>query len=426
MNNIKKSLTQKNIFIIVSVTLIILTKNIDLDFLENSLFFIRKKKFNFFLKYFKNNSFINNNSSKLKKISFVNEIIYLYNIRKEIKAYKDLSFSNITLKKFAFVNHPKLSLIITVYNQENYIFKIYSCILNQALGDIEIIFIDDNSTDKSAQIINKLMKVDKRIVYIRNKFNKGQFYSRNRAVISSRGKYILIIDPDDFILNNILIKCYNVAKRFNLDIVQFYHIMGNYSQNHLYILNKISKLIYQPKTKTIFFNNPTRYLWDKLIEKNIFVKSIYFMHEKYRKERFIIHNDDTACFGLFKTAYSYAQLEEVGYFYNRNISNSTTSKNFLPENLNGRFRSMFSTMKYYYEQSLNSYYEKYYGGYKFFTYRILRRYEDKIPYLTDEFDFICDVINIYLKCPLLNNTHKLLLKQFKSKIEKQKLKNYQK
>ena len=202
--------------------------------------------------------------------------------------------------------------------------------------------------------------------------------------------------------------------------------MGNYSRIHLYILNQKSSPIHQPKTNNVFFNNPTRYLWDKLIKKNIFIKSIYFMAEKFRKERFIIHNDETACFGLFKTANSYGQLEEVGYFYNRNISNSTTTKNFFPENLNGRFHSMFSTMKYYFEQSANNTYEKFYGGYKFFTYRIVRRYEDKIQFLTDGFDFIKEVIKMYLKCRFFNNTQKIVLNNFLSQINLQKSKIYQK
>ena len=418
-----KHFLKKNEFIIIFVILIILSNNFDLNFLSNGFIFSKKKKYHYFSKYFKNYSFIINNYTQLKTISLINEIIYLYNIRNEINMYKNINIKNIKIKKFSPFIHPKISLIITIYNQENYILKIYSCILNQSLENIEIIFMDDNSTDNSSQIINKLMKSDKRIIYMKNKLNKGQFYSRNKAVLSSRGKYILIIDPDDFLLNNILIKCYKVANKFNLDILQFYHVMGNYSQNHLYILNKNSEPIHRPKTATVFFNNPTRYLWDKLIKKKIFVKSIYFMHEKFRKERFIIHNDETVCFGLFKTAYSYAQIEEVGYFYNRNISNSTTTKNFLPESLNGRFHSIFATMKYYYEQSANNSYEKFYGGYKFFTYRIIRKYEDKIQFLTEGFDFIEKVIDLYLKCPFFNNGQKVILKQFKYKIKKQKLKN---
>ena len=362
----------------------------------------------------------------MKKISSINEIIYLFNIRKEIKTYRNIELKNIELKNFSEINHPIISVIITLYNQEIYIPKIYSCIINQSITKIEIIFIDDNSKDNSYKIIQKLMKKDKRIIYIKNKFNKGQFYSRNKAVLSSRGKYIQIVDPDDFILNNILFKSYKIVKKYKPDIIQFYHIMGNFSENHLYILNNFSRIIYQPKTNLVFFNNPTRYLWDKLIKKQIFVKSIYFMDEKYRKERFIIHNDEIACFGIFKSADTYCQLEDVGYFYNRNSLNSTTKQNFLPENINGRFQSIFTIMKYYYEKSENNTYEKFFGGYKFFTYRIVRKYTDKIKYLTKGFDFICFVIDIYLKSPFFDPTQKQLLNQIKSKIKTQKLLIYQK
>ncbi len=413
---------KKNIIFIIIILLYILSNNIDLEYLTNYLTISKTKNYNYYTKYFKNNSYIINNKTITKNIGLINEIVYLYNIRKQINIFKETNYENINFKKFEKINHPKISLIITLYNQEKFILKIYSCILNQSLTDIEIIFIDDKSIDKSYILIEKIMQFDKRITFIRNKINKGQFYSRNQAVLLSKGKYVQIVDPDDFLLNDILIKSFKAARKFKLDITQFYHIMGNFSLNHLYILNKNSKPIQKPKTQTIFFSNPTRYLWDKLIKKQIFVKSIYFMHEKYRNERFIIHNDETACFGIFKTANSYGQIDDVGYFYNRNISNSTTTKNFLPENLNGRFHCIFTIMKYYYEQSSNNYYEKVNGGYKFFTYRILRKYEDKIIYLTNGFDFIIDVINIYLKSKYYDERQKILLKNFKSKIKRQKLK----
>lgn len=418
-------INKKNIALIIILLLYIVSNNIDSEYLSNSLIFSKTKNYDYFTKYFKNNSYIINNKTKTKNIALINEIVYLYDIRKQINIFKDANYENINnmnLKRFEKVIHPKISLILTIYNQEKFILRIYSCILNQSLTNIEIVIIDDKSTDNSIFLVEKLMEFDKRITFIKNKLNKGQFYSRNQGVLLSKGKYVLIVDPDDFLLNNILIKSFKAAKKFKLDIIQFYHVMGNFSLNHLYIINKKSKSIQTLKTKTIFFNNPTRYLWDKLIKRNIFIKSIYFMHEKYRKERFIIHNDEIVCFGIFKTADSYGQIDDVGYFYNRNISNSTTTKNFLPENLNGRFHCIFTIMKYYYEQSSNSSYEKINGGYTFFTYRIIRRYEDKIIYLTEGFDFIIDVINIYLKSKYYDENQKKLLKKFKSKISQQKLK----
>ena len=196
---------KKYLIFIIFIFSVILFENNNLESISNDVILSKKKKYHYFSKYFKHNSYIKNNNTKAKKISLVNEIIYLHNIRKQINKYKNINFENIHFKKFSKVSHPKISLILTVYNQEIYILKIYSCILNQSLTDIEIIFIDDKSSDGSLALIEKLMIFDKRIILIKNKSNKGQFYSRNAAVMQSSGKYVLIIDPDDFLLNNILI-----------------------------------------------------------------------------------------------------------------------------------------------------------------------------------------------------------------------------
>ena len=147
------------------------------------------------------------------------------------------------------------------------------------------------------------------------------------------------------------------------------------------------------------------------------------MKRKFQKERFIIHNDETACFGVFKTANSYGQLKEVGYFYKRDIINSTTKQNFFPKNINGRFHSLFAIMDYYYEQSEDNMYEKNKGGYHFFEYRIVRKYKDQIKLLTEGFEYINTVINKYLKSPFYNFSQKLILEDFKNKVNLQKYLN---
>ena len=331
-----------------------------------------------------------------------------------------MKFSDYQIKSFSIINKPKISLIVTVYNQQEYINKIYASILNQSLKEIEIIFIDDASEDNSFSIVQELMKTDKRIVFLKNIKNRGQFYSRNRGILFSKGEYVLIIDTDDLLLNDILNKSYRFAKKYLLDIVQFYHLMGDYKKNNLVIINTKSEICFQPETNNIFFDYDTRYLWDKLIRRKIFIKSIYYMKGKFRNERYIIHNDDIACFGIFKSAYSYGQLEEVGYFYNRQTINSTTKKNFLPENINGRFHSIFAIMDYYFEQSENNIYEKTKGGYRFFEYRIVRRYEEKIELLSKGFKYIIFVINKYLESPFFNSTEKSKLTEFREKVNLQK------
>ena len=140
-------------------------------------------------------------------------------IREEIKTYENLEISYNNPNDFKKRKNPKVSLIIAIYNERHFIKTIYSTILKQELKDIEIIFIDDASNDTSADHIKELMKKDQRIVLLQNKENKKAFYSRNKGVLNANGEYILIIDPDDYLINNILIKAYETAHKYQLDII---------------------------------------------------------------------------------------------------------------------------------------------------------------------------------------------------------------
>ena len=109
--------------------------------------------------------------------SIQNEILYY-------SKSNNISFEAKEEEDFYERKYPKISLVITLCIQINYIHKIYFSIKNQSLKDIEIIFINDNSKDNSSVIIKDLMKKDKRIVYLKNPTNKGQFYSRNKGILS--------------------------------------------------------------------------------------------------------------------------------------------------------------------------------------------------------------------------------------------------
>lgn len=358
--------------------------------------------------------------SKNEDFNLIETLIFK-KIQEEIKKYQNNEF-NISFDKiedFYERTNPKISIIITIYNQESFLNKIYACIQNQSLKDIEIIFVDDDSIDNSSNQINKLMKKDKRIKYIKNTVNKGQFYSRYRGIKIAKGEYILVIDPDDLLLNNILIKAYELANYYNLDIVQYYHIKGKFNENIVRKMN-ISGIYYHPQIKNIFFNCSYRYLWDKLIKKKVFIKSIEYIKEKYRSERIIIHNDEVACYGVFRVAKSYGILEQIGYFYNRDNPDSITKYNFQAKNINGRFHTLFTIMEFYYEQSDNNTFDKSMGGYNFFDLRVNKMYNKKIKYLTSGFNYINNILDLYINSPFFNKEQKNNLKLFKIKINNQK------
>ena len=93
----------------------------------------------------------------------------------------------------------KVSVIITCYNKEPYLEEAVLSAINQTYKDIEIIFIDDCSTDNSIEKIKALKQKYPQIVIIQNEENKGVVYSRNRAIEESSGEYILPLDADDII-----------------------------------------------------------------------------------------------------------------------------------------------------------------------------------------------------------------------------------
>lgn len=197
-------------------------------------------------------------------------------------------------------------------------------------------------------------------------------------------------------------------------------MIGRYENNTLFPMN-ITGIIYPPQIKNIFFNTSDRYLWDKLIKRETFIKAIYFMNEKYRNERFAIHNDELVCFGICKVANSYGVLEQIGYFYNRFNPNSTTKKIYKLQNINIRLRSMFTIMRYYYEHTEDNIFEKM-TGYNFFTLRIVPRNERVIKYLTQGLDYIIEVLDIYLNSQYFNQEQKNNLTRFKNKVNDRKVK----
>ena len=342
-------------------------------------------------------------------------------LRMEIKNYKYSKINIKGKKDYTKKRNPKVSLIITIYNQENFLKYSYSYIQKQEMKDIEIIFVDDASSDNSSKLIYSLMKNDKRIIYIKNKTNKGAFHSRNEGILLSKGKYILIHDPDDLLLNNILIKSYEIAEYYNLDILQFYVIRGSFDKNKKWKRNKYkSGILYSEEVKNVFFFSVTRTLWDKLIKREIFVKSINSMSEEFRKEKYIVHSDDTIFWGIICSTNSYGFLEQIGYFYNYENPESIVHHYFDINMINLIFRSLFSTLKYYYFQTKENKIEKNYVCYKFFDKKIYKTHRNMAIYLTDGFDYIIDVLDKYINCCFFNEEQINKFIDFKKLIIKRK------
>ncbi len=114
----------------------------------------------------------------------------------------------------------KVSVVIPVYNTEEYLDECLNSVENQTLKDIEIICVNDGSTGSVMDILKKHQKSDDRIKIIEQE-NSGVSAARNRGIIAARGDYIAFLDSDDYVASYAYEKAYKDAVNNNADVVQF-------------------------------------------------------------------------------------------------------------------------------------------------------------------------------------------------------------
>lgn len=113
-----------------------------------------------------------------------------------------------------------VSIIIPVYNTEKYIERCLNSIIEQTYEDIEIILINDGSTDNSGKICEKYKSIDSRIKIINQK-NRGVVISRNKGIQEAQGEYITFVDSDDWVEKNMIEDTLNIAIRYDCDVVSY-------------------------------------------------------------------------------------------------------------------------------------------------------------------------------------------------------------
>ena len=139
----------------------------------------------------------------------------------------------------------KVSVIMPVYNAEDYLEESINCILNQTLTDLELICVDDGSTDSSLEILNRFRDMDDR-VQVYHQENRGGGAARNKALTYTTGKYLYCMDADDMIKLDALERLYDVAEEKDVDFVIFQAInyddeRGEYYHHFYYDMKKVAK-----------------------------------------------------------------------------------------------------------------------------------------------------------------------------------------
>ena len=164
-------------------------------------------------------------------------------------------------RKSIKVEYPYLSICIPSFNMKSYIKKVVISILNQTFQNFEIIIVNDHSNDTTLAEIKKLQLKDNRIKLINHSKNLGVYNSRVDAIISSKGKYLILIDPDDMFINpNLFKELYNYNLKYNLEIIEYTVICYLEKRNILKIIEKYNHfhhfsktIISQPELDDIYY-----------------------------------------------------------------------------------------------------------------------------------------------------------------------------
>jgi glycosyltransferase involved in cell wall biosynthesis len=212
-----------------------------------------------------------------------------------------------------------LSIIIPIYNSEKYLKECVNSILQQSYKDIELILVDDGSSDSSASLCDDFARHDARIVTIHKK-NGGQSSARNAGLEIAKGDYITFVDSDDTLEENTYL--YNIElldTMPNVDIIQF-PCINKYGSNHPKLKFKHKALItgsdnlYQAWLQEMIISN---YVWNKIFRRYI------FDHKRFREGMF--YEDRHFISEILKDINS-IYLSEIGLYYYYEREGQVTSK----------------------------------------------------------------------------------------------------
>lgn len=220
---------------------------------------------------------------------------------------------------------PEISIIVPVYNVEEYLPKCLDTILNQSFRDFEVILVNDGSKDNSGFICEKYAKKDSRIRII-HKENGGLSSARNAGLDIAKGRYIGFIDSDDFIDLKMYEQLYNMIKIYNADIaICSYECVSKHAiiknKNYKDKLEEIKVFNNIEALNQTLEENGVEFIvaWNKLYKSSVF-ENLRFKEGKVHEDEFIVHQV------LYKSNIVVYTPKKLYYYLQR--ENSITGESF--------------------------------------------------------------------------------------------------
>lgn len=254
----------------------------------------------------------------------------------------------------------KYSFLVANYNKEKAIKKCLNQLLKQTIDNYEIIIVDDASTDKSLEIINRIKQKSDKIKFCINEVNMGIGYTRNKLLKLSSGEYIIFVDSDDYVSSDML--KYIDERNDGYDLIRFQNIVEPATATQKIIESNDDKYRFCCKERGLidpndviieWCTNPycaNALLWSYCIKKTLFTNNNIIF------PKLSFHEDFAVVPLLISYATKLLVINDILYHYLQYDNSTTKLKN----------------MKRNYEEKLNFYSNKYYQ-YKIATMNIINK-----------------------------------------------------
>ena len=283
---------------------------------------------------------INESNNEKNMIDYDKEQIFFDNNfikRKDQLDFKDfaklceeekLIYKNI--KKIS--NQPFISIIFASFNKEKEIMKSVRTIQNQSLKNIEIIIVDDCSTDNTSKYYNLLLKTDPRIRLFYHLKNMGVWRTRIDGLLYSKGKYVIFFDVGDLYEDNYVLEdAYNVIEKYNLDCVKmFFRLILDFNnlrhRKEPLEYNDTQTKVNSKKNMVSEVNKVFRgfygVIWNALLKSDVYIKGLYLLNNEVLNIYKNLWEDRWWTRLMNESANNLLIIKRFCYLYYRDLENS--------------------------------------------------------------------------------------------------------
>lgn len=208
---------------------------------------------------------------------------------------------------------PKVSIVVPVYNVAEYLTECLESLVSQSLKDIEIICVNDGSTDNSLEILEKYALCDNRVKIITQE-NRGQGHARNAAILVASGEYIGFVDSDDWVCTEYFERLYNASQNVDICLTKSIISVDNSNRN-------LKEMQWEQKDIKKHLLKKNCHCWNKIYKRDFILNNSIFFHGATNRIE-----DNYFSVKAIVSAKAINCIDDVSYYWRKNMLSTIHKK----------------------------------------------------------------------------------------------------